>query len=69
MLAKDHLTDEKEKFQCVSNPAHLLTPTCHVYPFNAQRSKMSRNTLKILHQMLQDLKVCPTILGGYSLNG
>ena len=46
ILAKDYLIDKKEKFQCVSNPTDLLTPTYHAYPFNVQRSKIVRNTLR-----------------------
>ena len=56
MLPKDYLIDKKEKSECVSNPTHLLTPTSHAQAVNAQRPKIVRNTLKILHQMLQDFE-------------
>ena len=46
ILAKDYLIDKKEKFQCVSNPTHLLTPNSHTYPFNVQCPKIVRNTLR-----------------------
>ena len=32
-------------------------------------SKLARHTLKTLQQMLQDFKVCLTILGNYALKG
>ena len=40
------LNFKKGKFQCVSNPIHLLTLISHAYPFHGQRPKMVRHILK-----------------------
>ena len=53
-VTNDYLIDKNEKFQCVSNPTHLLIS--RAYTFNAKRTKMVRNTLNILHQILQDFQ-------------
>ena len=65
MLQKDYLIDKNEKFQCVSNPTHLLTPISRAYTFNAKCTKMVRNTLKSCIKFYKIFEVCLTILGGH----
>ena len=55
-LAKDYLTNQKEKFQRVSNLTHLLTPTSHAYPFNVKLPKIIRNTLRWSEKIWQDVE-------------
>ena len=68
ILAKDYLIDKKEKFQCASNPTHLLTPTSHAYPFNVQRPKIVRNTLRWSEKIWQDFESVPDHFGRLFIN-
>ena len=68
ILAKDYLIDKKEKFQCVLNPIHLLTPTSHAYPFNVQRSKIVRNTLRWSKKIWQEFESVSDHFGRLFIN-